>query len=87
MAELAQVRTPEAGSPGLNLSFFFFLVCVCVCVHVRVRVCVCVCVCEWLSRVQLCDPMDCNLPGSSVQGTLQARILQWVAILFSRGSS
>ena len=35
----------------------------------------------------LCDPMDCILPGSSVHGILQARILEWVAILFSRGSS
>ena len=31
--------------------------------------------------------MDCSLPGSSVQGFLQARILEWVAISFSRGSS
>ena len=41
--------------------------------------CVCVCVC-----VRLCwtlfDPIDCNLPGSSVHGILQARILEWVAI-------
>ena len=35
----------------------------------------------------LCDPMDCSPPGSSVQGVLQARILEWVAISFSRGSS
>ena len=35
----------------------------------------------------LCDPMDCSLPGSSIQGILQARILEWVAISFSRGSS
>ena len=35
----------------------------------------------------LCDPMDCCLPGSSVHGILQARILEWVAISFSRGSS
>ena len=34
-----------------------------------------------------CDPMDYSLPGSSVHGILQARILEWVAILFSRGSS
>ena len=33
-----------------------------------------------LSRVQLCDPMDCSLPGSSVHGVLQARILEWGAI-------
>ena len=36
-----------------------------------------------LSRVGLCDPMDCSLPGSSVHGILQARILEWVAIFFS----
>ena len=35
----------------------------------------------------LCNPMDCSLPGSSVHGILQARILERVAILFSRGSS
>ena len=35
----------------------------------------------------LCDPMDCSPPGSSVHGILQARILQWLAISFSRGSS
>ena len=34
----------------------------------------------------LCDPMDCSLQGSSVHGILQARILEWVAIPFSRGS-
>ena len=34
-----------------------------------------------------CDPMDCSLPGSSVQGISKARILLWVAISFSRGSS
>ena len=35
----------------------------------------------------LCDPMDCRLVGSSVCGILQARILEWVAISFSRESS
>ena len=35
----------------------------------------------------LCAPKDCSLPGSSVQGILQARILEWFAISFSRGSS
>ena len=44
---------------------------------------VCVCVCESLSGVQLCDPMDCGLPGCSVHGILQARILDWVAFSFS----
>ena len=32
----------------------------------------------------LCGPMDCNPPGSSVHGILQSRILDWVAIPFSR---
>ena len=48
----------------------------------------CVCTC---SVAQLCltpcDPVDYSLPGSSVHGILQARILKWVAISFSRGSS
>ena len=35
----------------------------------------------------LCNPMDCSLPRSSVHGILQTRILQWVAVPFSRGSS
>ena len=32
----------------------------------------------------LCDPMDCSLPGSSIHGIFQARVLEWVAISFSR---
>ena len=39
------------------------------------------------SSPTLCDLMDCNLPGSSVHGIVQARILEWFAIPFSRGSS
>ena len=35
------------------------------------------------SCLTLSDPMDCSLPGSSVDGVLQARILEWVAIAFS----
>ena len=46
--------------------------------HVKVKL---------LSRVQLCNPMDCNLPGSTIHGVFQARILEWVAISFSRRSS
>ena len=34
----------------------------------------------------LCDPMDYSLPGSSIHGIFQARVLEWVAISFSRGS-
>ena len=40
-----------------------------------------------LSRVQLCDAMDCSLPGSSVHGIFQAVVLEWIAISFSSRSS
>ena len=39
------------------------------------------------SCLTLCDPIDCSLPGSSVHGILQARILEWVGVPFSKGSS
>ena len=47
---------------------------------------------EWVSEVAqscltVCNPVDCSLPGSSVHGILQARIVEWVAISFSRGIS
>jgi len=46
---------------------------------------------EWSEVAQscptLCDPIDCSLPGSSIHGIFQARILEWVAISFSRRSS
>ena len=51
----------------------YLSVCVCAFCHCRV----------WL----FCKPMDCNPPGSSVHGISQARILEWVAISFSGGSS
>ena len=46
-----------------------------------------VCVCVAQSCLTLCDRMDCSLPASSVHGSLQARILEWVAISVSRRSS
>ena len=46
---------------------------------------ICMCsVAQW--RLTLCDPLDCSLPGSSVHGIFQAKVLEWVAISFSRGS-
>ena len=39
------------------------------------------------SCLTLCHPMDCSLPGFSVHGIFQARILEWVAVSFSRGLS
>ena len=40
-----------------------------------------------LRHVQLCDPRDCSLPGSTIHGIILARILKWVAISSSKGSS
>ena len=60
---------------------------------------ICVCTCSFSilfhyslllvspSCLTLCDTMDCSLPGSSAHGILQARILEWVAMSSSRGSS
>ena len=45
------------------------------------------CVKSLQSCLTLCNPMDCSPPGSSVHGILQARILEWVAMPSSRGSS
>ena len=47
---------------------------------INVRACV-------ISCPTLCDPMDYSLPGSSIHGIFQARILEWVATSSSRGSS
>ena len=54
----------------------------------------CIYVCKYESESEvakscptLCDPMDCSSPGSFVYGIFQARVLEWVAISFSRGSS
>ena len=57
-----------------------YAVCVCVCV------CVCACLVALLS-LTLYDPMDCTQSGFSVHGIFQARILEQVAISYSRGSS
>ena len=59
---------------------FSLCVCVCVCVCMCVRVCA-------QSCLNLCNPMNCSLPGSSVHGIFQARILEWVAISYSSRSS
>ena len=47
----------------------------------------CVCAKSLQSCLTLCDPVDCSLPSSSVHRILQARILEWVAMPSSRGSS
>ena len=55
--------------------------------HINVHLIMFIVVTQCLGRVQLCDPMDYSPPGSSVHGVSQARILEWVAISSSRGSS
>ena len=59
-----------------------------------IQIWVCIKECYVYSSVQfsqlcptLCDPLDCSPPGASVHGILQARILEWVAISFSKESS
>ena len=47
---------------------------------------ICMCLVAKLC-LTLCYPMDCNLPGSSVYGIFQARIVEWIAISLCRGSS
>ena len=80
MPEMKTTTTKSLLEGHLNLNFQtdfqFEAVCVCVCV----------CVCVFLFLI-LCDPMDYNLPGSSVYGIFQAQILEWVATSYSRGCS
>ena len=56
-------------------------------IHTCVCVCVCVCVLVAQPCPTLCNPMDCSPPGFSVQGILQVRILEWVALSFSGRSA
>ena len=57
------------------------------CVYVCVCVCVCVCVLVAQLCLTLCNPTDYSPPGFSVHGILQARILEWIAIPFSKRTS
>ena len=63
------------------------------CVNLSLNICkiykicdIALCVLVTQSCLILCDLMECSQPGSSVHGILQARILEWLAIPFSRGS-
>ena len=70
----------------LILSYYSTLVMKKQWVHRNIIHIICVCLVAQ-SCPTLSNPIDCNPPGSSVHGILQARILEWVAIPFSRGSS
>ena len=62
--------------------------CFCFCLLITLIALPCLTLSLMLSHVRVfCDPMDCNLPGSSVHGLLQTRILEWGAISSSKGSS
>ena len=71
-------RSCGRNSKARSSSPFMFSLCV--------YVCVCVCAKLLQSCLILCDSMDCSLPGSSVHGILQARILEWVTMPSSTGS-
>jgi len=80
---LIQKHSVNTYSTSIIFHLFWY---VCMCVYIYM--CVCVCVLKVTqSCLTLCNPMDYSPPGSSVHGILQARILEWVAIPFSRGSS
>ena len=65
-------------SPFVRLFVFSLFICIFTCY---------VCARSLQSCAAFCDPMDCGLPGSSIHGILQARILKWIALPSSRGSS
>ena len=63
--------------PSIHSSIHPFIICIQIDVKVLVA----------QSYLTLCAPMDCGPPGSSVHGIFQARILEWGATSYSRGSS
>ena len=67
----------EVGSTDFRINLTFLFVCLFVSAAAKLL----------QSCPTLCDPIDGSYLGSSVPGILQARILEWVAISFSRGSS
>ena len=78
--QLIHFHTKTTNNPILKLDttqFFWFSKKICGCMHAK----------SLQSCLTLCDLMDYSLPGSSVHGILQARILKWVAMPSSRGSS
>ena len=84
-----RTHTAHLNNVQINSSLNYIRVCfnllpiLCVCVFK----CVCLCI-KWLQSCStLSDPVGCSLPGSSVHGILQARILEWTAMPSSRGSS
>ena len=73
-------------SPGVLYSVLYLAFRNKISAYFSLPVCICCCLIT-KSCPTLCDPMDCSPSGSSVHGLSQARILEWVAISFSKGSS
>ena len=69
----------------LGISLFFLLICMHSLFTLDAALSQKALVSQWC--LTLYNPIDCSPPGSSVHGILQARILEWVAIPFSKGSS
>ena len=66
-------------------TYMYVCVYIYVCIYIYIK-CMLFCYLVVKSCLTLCNPMDYNLPGSSVHGISQARILEWVDIPFSTGS-
>ena len=85
---LFNIRKPrnlDAPIPEVSIPSNFVIITFLIFMSSTIHMCMCVLVAQSCSTH--CDPMDCSPLGSSVHGILQARILEWVAISFSRGSS
>ena len=57
-------------------------------IYLYMYISVCICVCVWVLTqlcLTLCNPMYSSLPGSTVHGIFQARMLEWVAVSSSKG--
>ena len=75
--QMAAARLPRPwDSPGKNTGVGCYFLLQCMKVKIESEVV--------QSFPTLCDPMDCSLPGSSIHGILQARVLEWGAIAFSK---
>ena len=81
------VSTKSKPSTATQITCYFFQVFFRFSTCISLNLCVCMHAKSLQLCLNLCNPRDCSPPGSSVHGILQARILEWVAMPSSRGSS